>query len=233
MKRFILILLAMLIHGGVAAPAHAQPNKGELKARFKAREADLRDLKQKGRVGETLDGYVEAVDAKAPADEKTATLLADENKDRRLLYQILADEINKEHPDAKVKATVETIGARNALRNIEHAEKDEFIRVAKDHWIRVKDYPRFEKLNKLKAQGKVGETAAGTVEVVQAADRGEKTLASVVEEENAGRTAEYKALAEKEHVEVSVIVKRMAKRNFENARIGDMLKGEDGTWRKK
>jgi uncharacterized protein YdbL (DUF1318 family) len=54
-----------------------------------------------------------------------------------------------------------------------------------------------------------------------------------VNEENSTRTAEYKALAEKEHVDVSAIVKRMAKRNLENARIGDMVKDESGTWRRK
>ncbi len=52
------------------------------------------------------------------------------------------------------------------------------------------------------------------------------------QDENDARKAEYKALAEKEGVEVPVIVQRMTRRNYENARIGDMLKNDDGSWRK-
>lgn len=232
MKRFIFILSALLMLCGVAAPVHAQ-TKDQLKAQFKAREADLSELKQKGRIGETIDGYVEAVDRAAPADEKVARLVSDENKDRRRLYQIVADEINTEHQGAPVKATVATIAARNAARNIERAGENEMLRVEKDHWIRARDFPRFENLNKLKARGKVGETAAGLVEIVQAADRADTTIKALVDEENASRTAEYRALAEKENVDISVIVKRMAKRTFDNARIGDRLKDENGSWRKK
>ena len=69
----------------------SQATKDELRAQFKTREADLRELKQKGQVGEATDGYVEVVDAKAPADAKVATLVSDENRDRRLLYQLLAE----------------------------------------------------------------------------------------------------------------------------------------------
>ncbi|MBC7772841.1 MAG: DUF1318 domain-containing protein [Pyrinomonadaceae bacterium] len=233
MKRLILILSAMMMLCTLPAPALAQATKDELKAQFKTREADLRELKQKGQVGETIDGYVEVVDAKASAEAKVATLVSDENKDRRLLYQLLADEINKESPNAKVKATVETIAVRNAARIIERAGKEEFLRVAKDHWIRVKDYSRFEKISKLKAQGKVGETSGGLLEFIQAADSADKANAALVNAENDARNSEYKAIAEKEKSDVAAIVKKMAKRNFDNARVGEMLKQEDGSWKKK
>jgi uncharacterized protein YdbL (DUF1318 family) len=190
-------------------------------------------LKKQGQVGETIDGYVDAVDAKAASDEKISGLLRDENKDRRSLYQILADEINKEHPQAPAKATMETIATRNALRNIERAGGDEFLRVATDQWIRVKDFPRYQKLTKLKTQGKVGETADGLVEIVQANDRSDRTLAALVEEENFRRNAEYKALAQKEQADASVIAKRIGRQHVDSARIGEMVKDDSGAWRKK
>lgn len=232
MRRFIVLLSALLAVGTLAVPAQAQASKEELKVAFRAREGDLRDLKREGRLGETIDGYVEVVDKKAPPDEKVSKLLSDENADRRKLYQIIAGEINKEHPENKVKATVETVAVRNARRNFERAGPTEWLRVGKDQWLRAKDFPRFEKLSTLKAQGSVGETTAGLVEFVKAADRADAS-AALVEEENAARTADYKAQAAAERVEVSVIAKRAAQRNFENARVGDMLKDEGGTWRKK
>ncbi len=233
MNRILTLLIAATaVLTGIPAPADAQPPKDQLKAQFKAREADLRALKQRGQVGETLEGYVEAVPG-ASADESAAKVVSDENADRRRLYQILADEINKEHPDAKVKATIETVAVRNAARNIENARPDDFLRVAKDNWIRVKDYPRFQKLSTLKAQGRVGETAAGLVEAVKPEDKSVESVDAVVRDENSRRNAEYKALAEKERVDASVIAKRMAARNIENARVGEMLKDEGGSWRKK
>lgn len=233
MNRIITLFLAVFVIGALPAAAHAQPSKDQLKSQFKAREAELRDLKKTGIVGETIDGYVDAVQGAAGADGKAGGLVSEENQDRRRLYQILADEINKENPDAKVKATMETIASRNAARNIEKAGADELLRVAKDRWIRVKDYPRFQKLGALKARGRVGETGAGLVEIVKPEDRSDKAVESVVNEENAARAAEYKAMAAKERSSESAVATRMAKRNFENARIGDMLKDEGGSWRKK
>lgn len=233
MKRFVLMLCAMCALAAAVPLARGEPTKDALKEQFKARDGELRSMKQRGVVGETIDGYVDAVGSGAAADQKVGALLSEENRDRRALYQLLADEINAENPRAAVRATVETVAERNALRNIERAGPDEFLRVATDQWIRAKDFPRFQKLTKLKTQGKVGETSAGLVEIVQDADRGDKSLSGVVDEENARRTAEYKALAERESADVSTITKRMARRNIDNARIGEMVKDESGTWRKK
>jgi len=237
MNRMISVMSVMgaVLVFGLGAPAladasRAEPTKDQLKDQFKSREAALRDLKKSGTVGETVDGYVEAVGA---ADGQTADVVKAENADRRSLYQILAAEINAENPDAPVKATMETVAIRNAARNVEKAGPDEFLRVAKDHWIRIKDFPRYTKVTKLKTQGKVGETPAGLLEVVKPEDAGDKVVNGVVDEENKARTAEYAALAKKESGDVSAIAKRMAERNASNARIGDMVKGANGEWRKK
>jgi uncharacterized protein len=226
------IAAAVLAGGGAPSPALGQPTKDQLKERFRSRETELGQLKRQARLGETIEGYMDAAEADAAADEHIAQLIKAENEDRRSLYQILADEINKENPNAKVRATAETVASRNVVRNIEKAGPDERLRVAKDHWIRVRDYSRYQRLSALKAQGRVGETAAGLIEIIKP-DPPDKAVEAVVRDENATRSAEYKALAEKEHVDSSVIAARMAKRNFENAHTGEMLKETDGRWRKK
>lgn len=233
MKNLTLIFCLLFAFTSITPAALAQPTKDQLKEQFKSRDTELKDLKKKGQVGETIDGYVDPVDSAAASDPAITKLIDAENKDRRDLYQLLADEINKENPKAPVKATMETIATRNALRNIEHARPDEFLRVAKDHWIRVKDFSRFQKLTKLKTQGKVGETHAGLIEIVQAADKADNSLAATVAEENARRAAEYKLLAEKEKTDSATIAQRAAARNIANARIGDMIKEDSGSWRKK
>lgn len=232
-RSMIVMLSALVAVEAAGLPAWAEPDKEQLKVQFRAREDELRQLKKQGTVGETVEGYVEAVDAGAAGDQKIAALVSEENRDRRALYQILADEINKEHPQAAVKATTETIATRNAARNIEHATPEEFLRVGKGHWIRVKDFPRYQKLVKFKTQGKVGETGAGQVAIVQDADKSDRALASLVDEENARRAAEYKTLAQKEKSDAAAVARRAGARNIENARIGDMVKDEGGAWRKK
>lgn len=231
--RFITLIIAALVAATAPADsAFAQPSKAELRAQFKAREGQLRELKKTGRVGETLDGYVDFVETAGPADTGTRSLVDDENKDRRALYAILAAEINTEHPDAKVKATPETVAVRNARRNIERAGPDEFLRVSKHRWIRIRDFPRFERITKLKAQGKVGETEEGLVEAVRPDDGANSAFAKDIQDENAARTAEYRAIAQKDRAEPDAVARRMGRLNIEAARVGEMVK-EGGRWRKK
>ncbi len=232
MRTLLLAAIAALSLFTAPAPAQNEPAKEALKAQFKSREADLRDLKQRGVVGETIDGYMDAVDP-GGAGERAAATLRDENRDRRALYEMLADEINAENPNAQVKATVVTIAERNALRNIERAGPDEFLRVGKDHWIRAKDFSRFQALGRLKAQGKVGETGAGLVEIVREADRADRSLMVVVEAENARRTEEYAAIAAKERADAAAVAKRAGARNIANAKVGDMVRDDGGSWRRK
>lgn len=229
MKRFLIIvpvIIAMFFTTGAFAQT-----KAELKQRFIAREAELQKLKDKGIIGETIGGYVAIVDDNT-ATKDTRELVENENKDRRRLYEILADEINRENPDGEMKATRQLLENRSARRNIERAGPDEWLLVEKDHWIKARDFPRFAKLQELKSQGRVGETSDGMVEIVKPEDQNDREIVALVKEENKAREDEYKALAKKEKVEVSKIVERVAKRNFANARIGDYLKDENG-WRKK
>ena len=77
----ITLILCLLFALSVATPAaFAQPTKDQLKEQFKSRDSELKDLKKRSQVGETIDGYVDAVDAGDPA---ISAFLAAENKDRR------------------------------------------------------------------------------------------------------------------------------------------------------
>jgi uncharacterized protein YdbL (DUF1318 family) len=58
--------------------------------------------------------------------------------------------------------------------------------VAKDHWIRARDFSRYQQIRKWKTQGRVGETAAGLIEIVKPEDR-DAALVKAAEEENAAR----------------------------------------------
>lgn len=88
-------------------------------------------------------------------------------------------------------------------------------------------------LRDLKQQGRVGETVDGCAHVVDDKAPADEPVTKLVGDQNTARTAEYAALAAKEHVDAAAIAKRMAKRNFDNARVGDMLKDENGSWRRK
>lgn len=235
MTRLVAFLVTSLVLSApaLATPAPFQPTKDQLRDQFAARAAQLRDMKQRAVVGETIDGYVDPVDPAAASDKAIEALVRDENADRRRLYEILADEINAENPQARVKATRDTIAVRNALRNIEKAAPGERLRVAKGHWIFARDYPRYERLMQLKAQGKVGETTEGLVEAVKPEDAGDPGVSAIVTQENAARNAEYAATAQRERTQPGEVATRMARRNVENAKVGEMIKDAKGAWQRK
>ena len=111
---FLLALLAFLIPATLFA---AESRKDELRKRFQERYADIQKLKQDGTIGETDEGYVDFVEGK---DKAKATLVDEENKDRKELYQIIA----------KAESTdVGTVAKHNAQRNFEKAKKGEYLRV--------------------------------------------------------------------------------------------------------
>ena len=98
----IAILLGAFAVLAAVAPVRAD-DREDLKARFKARYAALSEAKDAGKVGETYEGYVDAV--VAGIDDKVRGVIADENADRRELYKMIAEK-EKISPDqvAKVNA---------------------------------------------------------------------------------------------------------------------------------
>src|SRR5438105_4962436 len=81
-----------------------------LRKRFEQRYEQVHALKSKGVIGETSDGYVEFVKEK---DKSAASLVDDENADRKKLYELIAK---------KEGTTVAKVAERNAKRNFEKAK---------------------------------------------------------------------------------------------------------------
>lgn len=85
-------------------------------------------------------------------------------------------------------------------------------------------------VSKLKAEGVIGETALGVLDVPKDADAAARKLMG---EENADRRRLYELIAEKEGAAVATVADRAARRNFARAKSGEWLKYPDGAWRQK
>jgi len=92
---------------------------------------------------------------------------------------------------------------------------------------------RYPKLLALKSAGKVGETFQGSVEAVKQEFMKEEAVSVLVNAENADRTELYALIAAKENITPEKVGERNAVRNFQRARAGDYLKGQDGRWTQK
>jgi uncharacterized protein len=88
----------------------------------KERFSELRDLKSEGAIGENNRGYVHAL------NEKAKTLVAAENKDRKVIYQTIAEQNNLE--DA-----LSTIESAFAQVQRDKAEAGDKIQDDEGNWI--------------------------------------------------------------------------------------------------
>lgn len=139
--RWFAATLAVLFVALAAAPARAS-EASDLKKRFETRYPVLLSLKEGGKIGETYLGYVEAVKSdylteKVKLGEEEITvkdLLAAENKDRRRLYELLAEQYD---------TTSEKIAERNAKRNFEKAGAEEWLKT-ENGWKKKKDIGKDE-----------------------------------------------------------------------------------------
>ena len=90
---------------------------------------------------------------------------------------------------------------------------------------------RLPRIQELKKDGLIGENQQGFLEAVQsslpAADK------EAIEAENADRKAVYEAIARQQGTTAELVGKLRAKKIFEQAKSGEFLKQEDGTWKKK
>ena len=92
---------------------------------------------------------------------------------------------------------------------------------------------RLPDVRRAKSDGKIGETRAGVLEAVEAKHLEDKTLRTLVDEENADRKELYKLIAEKEKTTEEKVAERNAARNFQRAQSGEYLKDKDGAWKRK
>ena len=96
--------------------------QAELKQRFQQRYAQIKELKKAGTVGETYSGYLEFVKGKKGDN---ASLVEEENTDRRELYKLIAD---------KEGTTQEKVAERNAKRLFEKATAGEYLKDSDGQW---------------------------------------------------------------------------------------------------
>jgi uncharacterized protein YdbL (DUF1318 family) len=99
--------------------------KAELQDRFRSRDQRLDAYKKDGKIGETTEGFVEAVKKAYLDDDTLARLVKEENADRKELYAIIAKETN---------ATPEVVAEQNARRNFQRARAGEWLKAASGEW---------------------------------------------------------------------------------------------------
>ena len=123
---FTFMLIAAMFAIAIAIPtAMAAPNdknaaeKDRLRARSEERYPDIQRYKSAGKVGETSSGYLEAVKKDYLDDSALKKLIDEENRDRKSLYALIADE---DGTDASL------VAKRAAKRNIERAHKGEYVK---------------------------------------------------------------------------------------------------------
>ncbi len=104
--------------------------KEELKENFKRRHNEIVSLKQAGKIGETFDGHLEALNSEFAADAAIKNVLASENGDRDALYGILA---------AEKKTTAGDIAGQNAILKFNKAGTDEYFKGKDGTWLRKRD----------------------------------------------------------------------------------------------
>jgi uncharacterized protein YdbL (DUF1318 family) len=88
-------------------------------------------------------------------------------------------------------------------------------------------------LRSAKAAGKIGESAVGLVEAVDAKYLADEDIKTILKAENSDRASLYEIIAKETSATPDVVAERAGERNFKNAKTGDYLKNADGTWHQK
>jgi uncharacterized protein YdbL (DUF1318 family) len=234
------ILLALLVTMLVSPAALAQrdgddedngkdtPAKQELKEKFKKRLPEINKLKDSGEIGETWEGYLEAVDKSFEDDKDLRKLVDDENSDRRKLYKLISEET----AEGDKKLSPEQVGRRNAIRNLKRARGDDYLKIKEGRWIQKRDDGRADRLAKLKEAGKVGETAGGLVDAVGGAEA-EGQSKSTIEKENEWRREFYQRIAKARDTSDEKVAAEWGREILSHVPQGQHYQNEDGKWVKK
>ena len=218
MWKFAVAALACVL---MVPATQAQETRAELKQRFKQRDAELTSLKGEGKVGETWEGFVEAVKEKPPLTEAARKLVHEENADRRKLSELIARERDSGN------ASPGDVAEHNALRNFASARPNEFLKARVGPWVQRSD------VAELKRQGKIGETWQGWVEAVTDEARNDPRVEAVIRVENLARTYGYQKQAQKNKTSPEQQAQRAGRANMDRAAPGEFIKDRDGKWKKK
>ncbi len=126
----ITIVLSALCFLTVAVAGAAAETRDELKKKFEKRLEDIQKHKSAGKVGETHEGYVEALKEKYLEDKDLKKIVDAENADRKTLYGIIA----KEQSTDKKKMTVAEVGNNNVKVKFEKAGPAEYFKAKDGKW---------------------------------------------------------------------------------------------------
>jgi uncharacterized protein YdbL (DUF1318 family) len=110
-RRLFIVSLVLLLASPMALFA---ASKEELQKRFKERYPQVVELKQKGAIGETDEGYLDSVEGSEGSD-----VVAAENSDRRELYGLIAKETS---------VSADDVAKHAAQKNFQKAKKGEFLK---------------------------------------------------------------------------------------------------------
>lgn len=130
-----MIALASALTLALVSPAMAD-SKDAVTARMKARFPLLAEAKDAGKIGETPQGFAEAVKAEFGKEAAIARLLAEENADRKELYGLLAKEISAREGKEVSPAAV---GELNATRIYKDAKPTDWFKSRQGTWFQKKD----------------------------------------------------------------------------------------------
>lgn len=206
------------------------PEREELKKRFEQRLERINALKDKGVIGETAEGNLEALDDRLPSKEDH-NLIDEENKDRKRLYALIADRVDETDKDKK-KVPPKVVAERNAHRKFENARPDHYLKIAEGRWIQKRDEDRANRIARLKDEGVVGETAEGYLAAVKA--RPPEDVKSLVEEDNRARREMCREIAKRlDKGSPEEVAGAMAKDIREHLPPGQYFKERNGDWQKR
>ena len=122
----------------------ARAARDAIKQRMQARYEQLERLRDAGKVGENSQGLAEVVkpefadESVDPRDRNRETiraLVSVENDDRRDLYDLLAKHLH---------VTAAEVGRQNAVRLLEKADPDHWLKLESGRWVQRKDVRKDE-----------------------------------------------------------------------------------------
>lgn len=122
----MLSLLGLL---SLPAQAQADSDKATVLERMKQRFPQMLAAKRKGEIGEMWSGYVAVPPAAGQVSQAVKKIVADENKDRKALYRILAKELN---------VSEATVASNNRTRIYKQAEKGAWLQTPQGNWTQRK-----------------------------------------------------------------------------------------------
>jgi uncharacterized protein YdbL (DUF1318 family) len=229
--RLVAVLVAVLVIPDALA---REDTADDLKRRLAQRDPELKRLKKAGKVGETWEGYIEAVEPVYLDEKPVKRLVNEENADREAVYALIAERTNAEQANAaKQKVTTRAVARRSATRKFEIAGPTDYLKVAGATWIQKRDEPRYRKLQDLKKQGKVGETAQGLLMPVTEEAAGDRQVRKLVDQENAARRTRFAQLAKVLKRSADQVAREKAKGYFQDARANDHVQTADGKWHRR